>query len=311
MTRISRFAVGAAGTVAALVLAACGGGGDPLAEQSGDEGAGATSTAGEVVVGSANFPENQLLAEMYAGALESAGVNVTTRLNIGGREVYMGALQDASIGVIPEYTGNLAKYLDSEADISNPETALNSLQKALPDGIEALNPSAAENKDAVVVTQETAQTEGLASISDLRGKSENMVLGGPPEWAERPDGVQGLERVYGLTFKEFRPLDSAGALTVTALKNGQVDAANLFTTDPQIPANGFVILGDPENLFGTQQVVPVVRSDVAGNQQAVDALNKVSAALTTAGLTQEVAKVVIDKQDAATVAQEWLKVNGF
>lgn len=310
MKRFTRLAAGSIAVLAALALASCGGGDDPLADQqSGDTSTGAGSA--EVVVGSANFPENQLLAEMYAGALKSAGVNVTTRLNIGSREVYLGALQDASIGVIPEYTGNLAKYVDNNADISDAAKAAESLRAALPEGLVALEPSQAENKDSVVVTAETAQAEGLKSVEDLQGKAADMVLGGPPEWAERPDGVKGLERVYGLTFKEFRPLDATGTLAVTSLKNGQVDAVNLFSTDPQIAANNFVVLEDTKNLFGAQQVVPVVRQDVADNQQAADALNKVSAALTTEGLTDEVAKVVIDKRDAAEVADEWLAANGF
>lgn len=306
MPSLRRFAVTTGAALAALSLAACGAGNDPLQSEQGQTGG-----SGQITVGSANFPENQLLAEMYAGALESAGVQVNRQLNIGGREVYLTALEDGSVDVIPEYTGNLAKYVDPAADISEASTALASLQSVLPEGLAVLQPSQAENKDSVVVTGETAQALGLQTIEDLQGHAQNMVLGGPPEWAERPDGVQGLQRVYGLTFEEFRPLDSAGALTVTALNNGQVDAANLFTTDPQIPANDFRILEDTKNLFGTQQIVPLVRSEVTGNQAAVDAMNKVSGQLTTEGLTAEAAKVVIDNQDAATVAQEWLAANGF
>lgn len=306
---ITRTLIASGAVLAALSLAACGAGSDPLATTTSQPTQGA---AGAVTVGSANFPENQLLAEIYAGALESAGVPVEKQLNIGGREVYLNALKDGSVDVLPEYTGNLATYLDPDnADIATAESALTSLKNALPDGLAVLQPAEAENKDSVVVTKETADRLGLATIEDLQGKAPEMVLGGPPEWAVRADGIKGLERVYGLTFKEFKPLDSAGALTVTALKNGQVDAANLFTTDPQIPANNFRVLEDTKNLFGTQQVIPLVRTDVAANQQAVDALDKVSGTLTTEGLTEYVGKVVIDNQDASAVAKEWLQANGF
>ncbi|MBO3143854.1 ABC transporter substrate-binding protein [Dermatophilus congolensis] len=292
--------------VAAFALSACGASNDPLASTDNN-----TSGTGQIVVGSANFPENQLLAEIYAGALSKAGLNVTTRLNIGGREVYMGALKDGSVSVIPEYTGNLAKYLNKDAEISTPKEAIDSLKKSLPEGLAALEPSQAENKDAVVVTKETANIHHLTSIEDLAPLAGDMILGGPPEWAQRPDGLQGLTKQYGLNFKEFKPLDSAGALTVTALKNGQVDAANLFTTDPQITANNFVVLKDPKNLFGSQQITPLVSADIAKNEKATQGLNKVSAALSTEDLTKEVAKVVIDKRNASDVAKEWLTAHGF
>jgi osmoprotectant transport system substrate-binding protein len=136
------------------------------------------------------------------------------------------------------------------------------------------------------------------------------VLGGPPEWPSRANGVPGLASVYGLTFKEFKPLDVAGPLTVTALKNGQVQAANLFTTDPAIKANNFVVLDDPKSLFGAQNVIPVV-SKAKASPTVTAALNAVSAKLDTDQLATLVTKVVVDKADASTVANDWLKANGL
>lgn len=300
----------AATAAAALALSACGSGSDPLAKSSSSAGASGSATGGSIVVGSANFPENELLADIYAGALEAKGVKVTTKLNIASRETYVPALKSGEINLIPEYTGNFAKYLDKDAVVTDEATAIASLTKALPDNLVALKPSKAQDKDSVAVTKETAAKYSLKTIEDLKPHMGEIVLGGPPEWKTRPDGVPGLERVYGLTFKEFKPLDSAGSLTVQALKNGQVQAANLFTTDPNIKANDFVVLDDPKNLFGAQNVVPVMSKDKA-TPEVTDALNAVSERLDTDTLATLVTKVVIDKKDASAVAKEWLKAEGL
>jgi osmoprotectant transport system substrate-binding protein len=299
----------AATTVATFTLTACGGGSDPLAKSSESAGSGAAA-GGSIVVGSANFPENELLADIYAGALEAKGVKVTTKLNIASRETYVPALKNGEINLIPEYTGNFAKYLDKDAVVTDEATAIESLTKALPDNLVALKPSKAQDKDSVVVTKDTATKYSLTSIEDLKPVAGEIVLGGPPEWKTRPDGVPGLERVYGLTFKEFKPLDAAGSLTVQALKNGQVQAANLFTTDPNIKANDFVVLEDPKSLFGAQNVVPVMSKDKA-TPEVTAALDAVSAKLDTDTLATLVTKVVIDKKDASAVAEEWLKAQGL
>ncbi|MDO5697214.1 MAG: ABC transporter substrate-binding protein [Dermatophilus congolensis] len=302
----TKLTLAATAAASLLALAACGGGSDPLAEGTTPAGTGAAS--GSIVVGSANFPENELLAEIYAGALTSKGVNVTTKLNIASRETYVPALKAGEIDLIPEYTGNFAKYLNKDAQITDEQTAEAALKAALPENLTALTPSAAQNKDSVVVTKATADQYSLTAIPDLKPHAAQMVLGGPAEWKQRTDGIPGLERVYGLTFKEFKPLDSAGALTVQALKNGQVQAANLFSTDPNIAANDFVVLDDPENLFGAQNIVPVMTKSKA-TPEVTAALDAVSAKLDTDSLTDLVKQVVIDKKDAATVADEWLKAN--
>lgn len=294
----------AVGTALALALTACASA-NPMASSSTS-----ASTSNAIVVGSANFPESELLADIYAGALKAKGVTVTTKVNIGTRETYVPALKNGEINVIPEYTGAFALYLNKAAVVTDGATSLASLKAALPDTLTALDPSKAEDKDSVAVTAATAAQYNLKSIGDLAPVASQLVLGGPPEWATRANGVQGLKSVYGLTFKEFKPLDTAGPLTVTALKNGQVQAANLFTTDPSIKANGFVVLDDPLNLFGAQNVIPVMTKSLA-TPTVTAALNGVSAKLDTDTLATLVTKVVVDKQDASKVADEWLKAQGL
>ena len=170
----------------------------------------------------------------------------------------MPALTKGEIDLIPEYTGAFAKYLNPDADTSNEATALASLQAALPKTLAALQPASAQDKDSITVTRATADKYSLKTIEDLVPVAGQLVLGGPPEWKGRSYGVPGLKKTYGLVFKEFKALDVAGPLTVQALKNGQVQAANLFTTDPAIKANDFVSLEDTKSFFGAQNVIPVL-----------------------------------------------------
>lgn len=287
---------------AVLALSACGGGDDPLAE---DEEAPETGSGGgdTLVVGSANFPENVLLAEIYAAALSDAGVEVSTNLNIGNREAYMAGLEDGSIDLIPEYTGNLTLYLNEAAEATESDEVYAELQEALPDNLTVLEMAEAEDKDSVVVTAETAEEFGLTSIADLAPHAPNMVLGGPPEWRDRFTGVPGLEEVYGLEFSEFKPLDAGSTLTVQALVNGQIDAGNIFSTDPAIVENDFVALEDPESLFAAQNVVPLITTD-AVTPEIEEALNTVSAGLTTENLTEMM--VQVQDGDPADVAREFV-----
>jgi len=308
--RPRRIAVSIGAAMALVTVTACGSdeSTDPFAT-----GSASSSSAGgssSVTVGSADFPESVLLAEIYAGALEAKGVTVTKKLSIGSREAYIPALQDGSIDLIPEYTGVLAQYFNKDAKATDPEGVYKELEAALPETLTVLEKSAAEDKDSVVVTKATADDLGLKSIADLEGKSQDLVLGGPPEWKTRPTGVPGLKKVYNLEFKSFRPLDAGGPLSVQALKNGQVDAANIFSTDPSIPANSFVVLDDPKSLFAAQNVVPLA-TKAKVNPTVEGALNAVSAKLDTPTLTDLLAQVVTDKKDPDAVAGEFLKANGL
>ena len=292
-------------SAALLSLAACGSGGDPLATTK-SAGSGASSGKGTIVVGSADFPESALLAEIYAGALEAKGVKVEKKLNIGSREAYIPALKDGSIDLIPEYTGVLAQYFNEKASATESDAVYAELKAALPDTLTVLDKSAAEDKDAVVVTQATADKYHLTSIGDLKPVAGDLTLGGPPEWKTRPTGVPGLEKVYGLKFKSFRALDAGGPLTVKALENGQIDAGNIFTTDPNIQTKKFVVLQDPENLYAAQNVVPLITKSKL-DDTITQALNAVSAALDTNTLTAMLKRVIIDKEDEAAVAADFLK----
>ena len=306
MTR-TRTALALAASAVMFALAGCGSGSsDPLASGGPTDRA----DAGAIVVGSANFPESALLAEIYAGALNAKGLKVEKKLSIGSRETYIPALQDGSIDLIPEYTGVLTQYFKKELKAADSDGVYAELKAAVPATLTVLDKSAAEDKDAVVVTKETASRLGAKSIGDLASHAKGLTLGGPPEWKTRPTGVPGLKRVYNLDFKSFRPLDSGGPLSIQALKNGQVDAVNLFTTDPSITANGFVVLSDPKSLFAAQNVVPLITKSRV-NDTISAALNAVSAKLDTPTLGGLVKQVVVDKLDAEAVAKEFLTKNGL
>jgi osmoprotectant transport system substrate-binding protein len=295
-------------SAALLTLAACGdSGGDPLATSSSSSAGGGSSV---IKVGSADFPESALLAEIYAGALEAKGVKVEKKLNIGAREAYIPALQDGSIDLIPEYTGVLAQYFDKNAKATDSEGVYAELKAAVPDTLTVLEKSAAEDKDALVMKKSKAQELGVKSIADLQGKAQDLVVGGPPEWKTRPTGLPGFKSIYGLEFKQFRPLDAGGPLTLQALKNGQIDAGNLFTTDPSIEANDLVALEDPKNMYAAQNVVPLITKSKS-NPTIEGALNAVSAKLDTATLSALLTEVVVDKKDADTVAKDFLSKNGL
>ncbi len=302
----------AALVTAGLLLAACGGdGGDPLtAEESDSSSPAAGESGGPLTIGSANFYESSLLAEIFAGALEAKGVEVDTKLNIGAREIYLKAMEpgDESVDIIPEYTGVLRDYFKADQPGTDAEQVYQELTDSLPDYLTALDPSAAEDKDAVVVTQDTADKYSLSSIADLADVAGDLTLGGPPEWKTRQTGVPGLKKVYGVEFGSFRVLDAGGTLTLRALVNGQVDAGNIFTTDPNIEAEDLVALEDPKSLFAAQNVVPLVRTD-ALTADIESTLNEVSAALDTDTLVALNAEVELEKKDPEDVAQQFLADN--
>ncbi|AHI01206.1 ABC transporter substrate-binding protein [Kutzneria viridogrisea] len=288
--------------VATLGLSACGGsGGNPLGGPSGGQ-----SPSDTITVGSANFPESKLIAEIYAAALQAKGVKVGKQLNIGSRETYLPALKDGSIDLIPEYTGTLLQYEDKEATATSSDEVYAALKSKLPSGLSVLDKSAAEDKDAVVVTKETADKYNAKSIADLAPHCKELVLGGPPEFKTRPDGVPGLEKRYNCTFSDYKSLDAGSTLTQTALKQGTVQAADIFTTDPSITNNGWVVLADPKNNFAAQNVVPLINTKKASDT-VKQVLNAVSAKLDTETLTKLNAKVAGDSHpDPSKVAADWL-----
>ncbi len=290
-----------------LGLTACGSSDDPLASSAPTGSASASATGGPIVVGGANFSESTLLAEIYAGALKAKGIDATTKPNIGSREIYLRALEDNSVQVFPEYTGALAFNYDKSFTGTDPDEVYSKVQSVLPKTLTVLDKSAAEDNDSIVVTKDTAAKYNLKSIADLKAVANDLTLTAPPEFKGRPQGIPGLEKTYGVTFKSFRPL--TGQAIVQALKNGQADAANIFSTDPAIAANDFVQLEDTQKLFGSQNIVPLVRADRAEEVKPV--LNAVSAKLTTEAIADMLSQTDIDKKDPKAVAQEFLTANGL
>jgi osmoprotectant transport system substrate-binding protein len=298
----------------ALTIAACGGGGDLKNGGSGSSSSGSSSSGSKpaVTVGSANFPENVVLAEVYAGALSAKGFQVDKKLNVGSREAIFPAMQRGDITVLPEYTGALLSYVSKgKSKAKTVDEQVTALKSALPAKLTVLTPSTAEDKDTVTCTKAVVDKYKLKTLDDLAKVSKNLVMGGPPELAKREGfGLKGLKAVYGIVFKQFRPLDVAGPLTVAALKSGKVDCANLFSTQSAIPQNGFVSLEDPKGLVEGEAVLPLIAKDAA-TADATAALDAVDAKLTTDNLKAMVKRVEVDKDDAATVADDFLSQNGL
>jgi osmoprotectant transport system substrate-binding protein len=286
---------------AVLALPACSGA-DPLSTGAGGSSA---ADATKIVVGSADFSESQLLATIYSHALKNAGVDVDEKLNIGSREVYMQALKDGSINLLPEYNGYLLGELDPKTTETDRDAIHQQLQEKLnPEGIEVLDAAEAENTDVLVVDAGVAKKNDLATISDLTSVADQLVLAGPAEWKTRQIGLPGLEEVYGLRFKEFKVLDAGGPLTLSALQNGQAQVGDMFSSDPAIKKGGFVSLVDDKGLFLPANVIPVIRKEVASDD-VKKVLDQISAVLTTDDLMAMNGRIAAG--DAIqTIADDWI-----
>lgn len=281
-------------------------------EASEDESAPAEGEGGPITVGSANFPEQLILASMYAQVLENAGIEVEERPNLGNREIVYPAIESGEIDLLPEYTGALATFVgggEEPEDIST-EGLIASLEESLPEELVLLEPSDAQDQDGSAVTQETADEFGLTTLSDLAEVCDQLVAGGPPEEETRRVGLPGLEEVYGCTFQEFRPLDAGGPLTTEALNSGQIDVGRVFTTQGVIEEFGWVVLEDDQGLVPAENIIPLIRSEVL-TDDVESVLNELSAALTTEDLTALNKRVEIDQEDPADVAQEFLEEAGL
>jgi osmoprotectant transport system substrate-binding protein len=288
----------------ALALAACGGD-DAL------DGGSQQNQQSSITIGSTNFSEQLILAQMYAAVLEKAGVDVQTRLNLGAREVVFPALEKGDIDLLPEYTGAALSFLDPEATAVEPQEVLTALRSKLePKSLVALDPTPAEDKDAFAVTKETAEKYNLQKISDLEPVAGQLVIGGPPELKTRPAGLPGLKKLYGIEFKEFKALDAGGPLTVSALKKGDIDVARVFTTQGVIAEEGWVVLQEDKLLEPAQNLIPIGRKD-AVTDQISQALNALAPKVTSEELTKLNAQVDIEKKDHETVARDWLTQQGL
>jgi osmoprotectant transport system substrate-binding protein len=295
-----RLALVAAAVGVSLALAGCGSSsGDGSGDGSGDD------QLATIVVGSQAYYSNEIVAEIYAQALEQAGYEVTRNFQIGQRDAYMPALEGGEVQVFPEYTGNLLQYFDPETTATKSDEVYAALADALPEGLAVLDQSPATDQDSYNVTQEFADQYSLASIGDLADVDVPVILGGAPELEERPYGPSGLESVYWVTVQ----FQATGDTTVDSLTQGVINVANVYSADPRIESAGLVTLDDPEGLFLASNVVPLVSADLA--DELADILNPISAALTPEGLVAMNVESVDQQKSSADIATEWLQGNGF
>jgi len=294
----------AVAAAAALTLSGC-------SSPSSLSGGGSSASKTSIVVGSAAFPENATLAYVYGQALAADGVTVSYKINIGQRAAYYAALQKGEIDLIPEYAGSILSYLDKAANAKSGDDVKTALDAALPKTLKALDFSEAADSDSMNVTADYAKANNLSSIADLANVSGTVIVAANPEFQTRPDGLPGLQSVYGLSNLTFQAInDSGGPATAKALQDGTVQVADIYSTTPSIIDDKFVTLKDPKNLFASQQVVPIVTASKASKISAL--LNKISAKLTTKDLLDFNKRTGGDeKADPKTVASDWLKANGF
>ena len=289
--------------VAALVASACGGAGT----------SGGAKPA--ITIGSTNFSEQLILGELYSQILEANSYTVTRKFNLGQCAIVFPALQSGQIDMEVDYLATLLAFVDKNAPGStDPKQTAATLQKALESkNVTVLDYAPAVDQNGIVVTKATAGKYKLAKVSDLAPVANQLVFGGPPECPNREFCAIGLKNKYGITFKEFKPLDTGGPLTVQALVGGQIDVALLFTSDARIAVRGFVLLEDDKQLQLSDNVAPVVRNDYLSKagDDFKKVVNSIAPKLTTAELTGMNKLVEIDKKDPKDVAKEWLKKQGL
>ncbi|MFV0375178.1 ABC transporter substrate-binding protein [Microbacterium sp.] len=289
--------------VAAVALAGCASS-DPL-EGGGTQSTAPTAGGDTIVVGSQAYYSNEIIAEIYAQALESAGFEVERQFNIGQRDAYIPSLEDGSIDLFPEYTGNLLQFYDDAATATSSDDVYAALVAALPDQLAVLDQSAATDQDSYNVTAAFAADNDLTGIGDLAGVDGTLVLGGAPELEERPYGPAGLKEVYGVDVEFQATADT----TVDELVAGNIQIANVYSADPRISTDDLVPLADPDGLFLASHVVPLVSADFPDD--AATTINQVSAALTPEGLVAMNVESTVDQRSSADIAADWLAENGL
>jgi len=293
-----RLALGAAVVGVALALSGCASG-DPLAPET---GSGDSET---IVIGSQAYYSNEIIAEIYAQALENADFTVERQFNIGQRDAYIPSLESGEIDLFPEYSGNLLQWFDAETTATTSEEVYAELPAALPEGLVVLDQATATDQDSYNVTAEFAAANSLESLADLKNATAPLILGGAPELEERPYGPAGLLASYGATVSFV----ATGDTTFDDLLAGTINLANVYTADPRIQTEGLVTLADPEGLFLASNVIPVVNADVADS--IADVINAVQAKLTPEGLIALNVQSTVDQLSSAEIATQWLTDNGL
>jgi osmoprotectant transport system substrate-binding protein len=261
MHRRRTFGLAAVAALAVLALAACGS----------DGGGGSDSGKETLTIGSANFTESELIARMYAHALQDAGYKVNVKAQIGSREVYINSLQSNEIQIVPEYIGTVAEYFNAQingpsaptdAPVAGPDAAATAQRLAtLIDsrGLVATAPSPAADQNAFAVTADFASRNGLATLSDLAKLNGTLTLGGPAECPTRTFCQQGLEKTSGLQFKSFKPTDGGGPVTIGALKDNTIQLGLVFSSDGSVAAENLTILQDDKNLQQADNIIGLMR----------------------------------------------------
>jgi osmoprotectant transport system substrate-binding protein len=301
MNLIARTGTALTGLAAlALVLAGCATA-DQLGAAPGDDTA--------IVVGSQDYYSNEIIAEIYAQALEAGGFTVTREFRIGQREVYLQELESGSLDLFPEYSGPTLVVWEPETAARSTDDVYAALLNAAPEGLQVLEQSAATDQDTYVVTREFSERYGVTSIADLADVPVDLTMGGNSEGEDRPNGPQGLEKYYGVSVG-FTPIeDGGGPLTVKALKDDQVQLAIMYTASPDIDDPDLVQLEDPAGLFLASNVVPIASDSLSDS--AVDIIDSVSAALTPEGLIELNRQSVENESPASTIAAHWLSENNL
>jgi osmoprotectant transport system substrate-binding protein len=274
----------------------------------------ATGGPKSIVVGSGDFPESEIVAEIYAQALQANGFDVGRRMGIGSRETYIPALKDHSVDLVPEYIGNLLLYFESNSKVTMLDAVELELYRQLPGDLSILTPSPASDTDTVTVTGATAAKWRLKTIADLAAHSAEVRFAAPSAFATRPSGLPGLRQKYGLDISagNFMTInDGGGAVTVRALVEGSAGAANIFSTSPAIVQDHLVALEDPDHNFLAGNIVPLVNSQKKSDRLK-DVLDAVSAKLTTEGIAELNAAVSGNGGvDTDQAARKWVRDNGF
>ncbi|MDR0944823.1 MAG: ABC transporter substrate-binding protein [Bifidobacteriaceae bacterium] len=285
------------------------GSGAPKATASAGSGAGAGNSAGAaakktIVVGSQDYYSNEIVAEIYAQALEGAGYTVQRDMRIGQREVYLPQIEAGKIDLFPEYTGPLLQYWQPNTPARSDQDVYTALKAATPAGLRVLDEAAATDQDSYVVTKAFADKWGLTSIQDLAKVKGKLVMGANSEAQTRPNGPKGIKSAYGITVG-FTPIeDSGGPLTVKALKDGSIQFAIIYTADPSIKKDNLVTLQDTKGLFLSSHVVPLASNNI--DARAAQIINKVSAQMSQDELIDLNTQSVDDQLPAATIAKDWL-----
>ena len=281
---------------------------DPLAD--GETAAPPSGTDGTtLVVGSQDYYSSEIIAELYAQALESEGYTIDRQLRIGQREVYMPEVEAGSIDLFPEYSGPLLQYWSPEPEERMSDEVYDALVEAAPEGITILDQAPATDQDSYVVTRAFAEEHDLETVADLADVDVPLTMGANSEAQSRPNGPQGLAEVYGVEVG-FTPIeDGGGPLTIRALQDGDIQLAIVYTADPTIAQNDLVVLEDTEGLFLASHVVPIASERV--DEQAQEIVNEVSAALTADALIDLNRRSVEEQSPAADIAAEWLEEEGL